>query len=139
MVAMIITHTQSATGERRLYLGGKGSLECYLAPTSDGDGWTFHLEGAVTGNAISESDRKAWAIHILARLADELAIAPADLATVPFEVIAALHTADPYAGRRIPTGRRQALENGFLATRPTITRPKADFTAREFPRDRRTR
>ena len=123
---MIVTHTVNADGQRRLYLGGKGSLECWLEPTDNG-GWTFHLEAAVTGLALAPADRRLWAVHTLASLAHELDVAPGNLAGVPFEAIAALHASDPFAGRRLPTGRRKAPEKAFLASAPGITRPRADF------------
>ncbi len=124
---MIVTHTVNATGQRRLYLGGKRSLECWLEPTDDG-GWAFHLDEAVTGLTLSPADKRSWAVHTLMMLAGELDVAPEDLAAVPFEAIAALHATDPYAGRRLPTGRRKAPDNAFLSAAPGITRPRADFS-----------
>lgn len=135
---MIVTHTQNANGQRRIYLGGKSSLECWIEP-KDRYGWTFHFEEAVAGNHLSAEDKRDWAIHTLLSLATELNVAPQDLSAVPFERIAALHSADPFSGRRIATGRRKAIENGYLATVPGITRPQADFTADNYPNHRRQR
>lgn len=129
---MIVTHTQNLNGQRRIYLGAKSSLECWIEPQQDGTAWTFHIDDAVTGNTLSAADRKATAIHTLMSLAEELGIAPDDLASVPFEMIAALHTADPYASRRMPAGRRRTIDNGYLASTPGITRPWAEFTSREY-------
>ncbi len=47
------------------------------------------------------------------------------LADVPFETIAAC-TSDPFAGRPVATGRRKAIDNGYLAT-PNIRRPQGIF------------
>jgi hypothetical protein len=79
---VIVTHTQNANGQRRIYLGGKSSLECWIEPKADNVGWTFHLDQAVTGNQLSDADTKAWAIHTLLKLSDELSVAPEDLAAV---------------------------------------------------------
>ncbi|MEZ5776650.1 MAG: hypothetical protein R3D33_18640 [Hyphomicrobiaceae bacterium] len=136
---MIITHTADAHGNRRLYIGGKGSLDCWLEPEADGRRWTFHLEEAFAGNRLTPADKHDWAVHRLLQLAEALAVAPEDLVSVPFEAIAALHAADPYAGRRVPVGRRKLPENAFLATAPGITRPRADFHAGERPRHQRQR
>ena len=135
---MIVTHTVNAEGLCRIYLGGKGSLECWLEPTTDG-GWTFHVEEAVAGLARSTDEKRSWAVRILMDLAYELDVAPDDLATVPFEAIAALHAPDPFAGRRLPTGRRKLPENAFLASPPGITRPRADFSRGDFERHYRPR
>ena len=132
---MIITHTQTTTGQRRLYIGGKGSLECYLTPTDDGL-WTFHLDEAVTGNRLSDTDKRAWSTHMLAGLADELAVPPDALKSTPFETIAALHTADPYTGRRMPVSKRKAIDSGYITTPPTITRPQGDFRSSEYAQHR---
>jgi hypothetical protein len=124
---VIITHTQNTNGQRRIYLGGKSSLEAYIVPAADNIGWTFHLENAATGNQITEADKRAWAIHTLVNLSEALKVAPEALAAVPFENIAALHSSDPFTGRRIPAGRRASINQGFLATPPQIQRPRADF------------
>lgn len=129
---MIVTHTQNANGQQRVYLGGKGSLECWIEPLSDKRAWKFHLEEAVTGNKLSDSDKHRWAIFTLLELADELHVPPDDLASVPFEMIVALHAGDPYAGRRVAAPRRQALDQAFMATTPNVRRPQADFTARDY-------
>jgi hypothetical protein len=123
---MIITCTQNAAGHRRVYLGGKASLECLIEPKPDGS-WSFHLDEAITGAPTDPSTRRDWSIHMLLALARELDVAPDQLATVPFEAIAALHTAASYAGRRIPAPRRAPIENGYIATPPNITRPRSDF------------
>lgn len=124
---MIVTHTQNIHGQSRIYLGGKGSLECWIEPADDRKSWSFHLEDAVIGNRLSDDDRRAWAIHTLMQLAEELNVLPADLRSVPFNMIAALHNSDPYLGRRVAMPRRQVLDQGFMATAPNISRPRADF------------
>ena len=125
--SMIVTHAQNARGQRRVYLGGKASLECWIEPTGDGQTWRFHIAAAVTGNAISPADQRQWAIHILMQLAETLNIAPQELASVPFEAIAGLHTGDPFAGRRIATPRRTQPDQAFMSTAPDIRRPARDF------------
>ena len=137
MPGMIITHTQNATGQCRIYLGGKGSLECWIDPDADTTRWTFHVEEAVAGNRLSDFDKRTWAIFTLMQLADALGVAPDDLAAVPFEMIAALHSANPFTGRRIATPRRKAIEAGFMATKPNVRRPQADFQAGDYRHTRR--
>lgn len=134
---MIVTYTQNAAGQVRIYLGGKGSLECWIEPNDYNRGWSFHLDEAVTGNTLSDDDKRDWAVHILSRLAEALAVAPADLAAVPFEMIAALHCVDPFAGRRMASPRRMALDAAYMATPPHVTRPRSDFTGRDMPHTRR--
>lgn len=130
---MIVTHTQNARGERRIYLGGKGSLECWIEPKADGTGWGFHMADAVTGNALNQDDKRTWATHMLLKLAEALDVAPDQLAATPFEAIAGLHMSDPFAGCRVPSSKRKAIVNGYLATAPDICRPQSDF---EAPRER---
>ncbi|MGE3916618.1 MAG: hypothetical protein AB7F78_13055 [Hyphomicrobiaceae bacterium] len=136
---MIVTFTRNADGLERVYLGGKGSLECWIEPKTDKTGWTFHLDEAVTGNRLSDADRRDWAVHTLLALADVLGVAPDALAAVPFEAIAALHESDPYAGRRVASPRRRTLEQGFMATAPHIRRPTSDFVAPGASRSHRFR
>ncbi len=126
---MIVTHTRSADGLCRVYLGGKSSLECWIEPKADGRGWSFHLENAVAGNALSTDDKRDWAVHTLVELARPLETAPNELAAVPFERIAALHSADPFAGRRVAAPRRRTLDAGYMATPPGITRPANESSA----------
>jgi hypothetical protein len=56
---MIITHAQSPSGQRRIYLGGKSSLECWIEPRADGSGWTFHLDRAVTGTQLTSEEERS--------------------------------------------------------------------------------
>lgn len=123
---MIITHTINPDGRRRLYLGAKGSLECWLEPRQvDSAGmpdWSFHLEEAFTGNRLTDADKREWAVYMLAALAAELDVPPDDLAAVPFEAIAALHAGSPFENRRMPTSKRAPV-NGYQAAKPGISRP----------------
>jgi hypothetical protein len=128
---VIITHTQNANGERRIYLGGKGSMECWLEPQEKG--WTFKLDAAVTGQPLDQQQSREWATHILLQLAETLNVSHHDLAAVPFETIAALHSTDPFAGRRTSLGRRRPIEQGFVSTAPNIRRPQAEFVQRPHP------
>jgi len=137
LTTMIVTHTKTADGQCRVYLGAKGSLEFWIEPTDDKQGWTFHLDAAVTGNRISPDDQRQCAIDTLSKLANELGVAPADLAAVPFEAIAALHTTDPYAARRMASSRRRAPDHGFMSTLPHITRPASDYRAADWVDQRR--
>ncbi len=140
MLGMIVTHCTNIHGERRIYLGGKGSIECFIAPSDDGRTWSFHLDSAVTGNQLDPVQQRQWAIHTLMRLADALDVAPPDLAAVPFDCIATLHQSDPFANRRIAVPRRRSAEQCYMATAPDLgTRPKADFTAHDFARHQRQR
>jgi hypothetical protein len=127
---MIVTHTRSAQGQCRVYLGGKSSLECWIEPKADGRSWSFHMESAVAGNALAPEDERAWAVHTLFELARLLGTPPGELASVPFECIAALHSVDPFAGRRVAVPRRRVIENGYMATVPGIARPDGDYASR---------
>jgi hypothetical protein len=129
---MIITHTQNASGQRRVYLGAKSSLECWVEPAADNIAWSFHTDTAPSSYPPPPENLREWAKHMLLALADELRVEPADLAAVPFERIAALHATNPMEYRRVALPRRQPIENGFMATLPTITRPQADFTGQDF-------
>lgn len=136
---MIVTHTTSADGQQRVYLGGKASLECWIEPQLDGIGWSLHAEIAPGTYPLPAEDMRAWMTHLLLALAKALTVAPADLKAVPFERIAALHTGSPQDYRRIPVPRRQINEHGFMATPPNITRPRADFTTHGFAHASRRR
>lgn len=129
---MLVTHTTNPEGHRRVYLGGKSSLECWIEPDADGAGWSFHLETAPGCYPLPDDQRRAWAAHVLMALAQELAVSPADLAHVAFERIAALHTASPVEYRRVAVPRRQQVEHGFMATAPHVTRPQAHGSERDF-------
>lgn len=136
---MLITHTVNIHGQRRVYLTAKGSLDCWIEPADDGQAWTFHMAESMIGSALPPDERRDWTAHILLRLATELAVAPEDLAAVPFEAIAVLHTESPFANRRMPVSRRQMPENAFLAASPGITRPRADFTRESYGQHRQRR
>ena len=120
---MIITHTCNAAGQRRVYLGSKSSLECWIEPGDDGGKWSFHLEPSPTCYPPSADHLREWAAHILLGLADELNVSPNDLQAVPFEHIAALHVADPADYRRVAVPRRATLEHAYMSTPPHVTRP----------------
>jgi hypothetical protein len=135
---MIITHTQTHTGQRRLYLGVKCSLECWIEPNDADSGWSFHLDAAVGGNSLTPEQTRAAAIHILLHLAQLVGVQPEGLQAVPFEVLASLHCANPFDARRTATPRRKSIDNGYMATPPRITRPQADFTARDHSGRRRS-
>lgn len=129
---MIITHTINAEGLRRVYLGGKSSLECWVTPLPDGIAWELHTDVAPGSAPLPDTDMRSWVTHLLLSLAHELNVAPLDLKDVPFEMIAALHTTNPLEYRRVAVPRRQAVEHGYMATAPNITRPRADFTSQDF-------
>lgn len=132
---MIITHTVNAKGQRRVYLGGKSSLECWVEPLTDGSQWSFRLETAVAGNPISAAEQKAWAFETLLALARVLEVPPDALADVPFERIAALHMSSPFDCRRVALPRSKPIENGFMSTVPGKSRAASDFvTARSGTR-----
>ena len=136
---MIITHTQDAHGHRRVYLGGKSSMECWIEPRDEGQGWRFDMAEAVSGNSLSADDQRAWAVHTLMKLAEILDVSPDQLAAVPFEAIAALHSSNPFDGRRVATPKKHGLEHGFMSTPPHVMRPQ-DFSddRNNMERSRRT-
>ena len=127
LTRMIITHTLNAEGQARIYLGGRSSLECWIEPNADAITWRFCMTEAVTGNWLTDDDKRDYAIHILFQLAGALDVSPAELASVPYERIAALHVADPYAGRRVAAPRRRSIAQGYMNTPPNIRRPATDF------------
>ena len=90
--------------------------------------WKLEADYAPGALPMKEEDRRAWLAHTLMALVHELQIAPADLPSVPFERIAALHTANPLEYRRVAVPLRQMAEHGFMVTSPKITRSAADFT-----------
>lgn len=129
---MIITHTQSQDGHKRIYLGAKLSLECWIEPKDDGRAWTFHYDASAGATHMQLADMRAWAESLLLRLCNELNVEPALLAQVPFEAIAALHTVPPTHHRRVASPQRKVTEYGFMSTPPNTTRPSSDYRARDF-------
>ena len=55
---MIITHAQSQDGYRRIYLGAKFSLECWIEPKDDGRGWTFHYDASAGASHMAPGDMR---------------------------------------------------------------------------------
>lgn len=100
---MIVTHTLNAQGHRRVYLGGKASVECWIEPAADGIAWSFHMDTAPTAYPLPDDAMRAWAKQVLLQLAAEIGTEPDTLKAVPFECIAALHTTKP--GRLWPRAR----------------------------------
>lgn len=134
---MIVTHTQNAQGQRRLYLGGKSSLECWIEPDEDGTHWQFKALDAVTGNDLTDDERRACMTHYLIGLACELGIPPLELAHTLFEALAATHTSNPLDCRRVAMPRSKTVEHGYMATTPNIRRPATDFAYRDTHHFRR--
>lgn len=124
---MIVTHTRNAQGHRRIYLGGKAGVECWIEPAADGIAWTFHIDSEPTTYPLPADTMRAWAKHVLLELAAEVGSEPDSLKAVPFERIAALHTANPADYGRAPAPRREANTHAFMTTPPDITRPIADY------------
>jgi hypothetical protein len=137
--SMIVTHTLNAQGHRRVYLGGKASVECWIEPAADGTTWSFHMDTAPTTYPLPADTMRAWAKQVLLDLAAEVGADPEHLKAVPFEQIAALHTANPADYGRAPAPRRQAYAHAFMTTPPNITRPSADFSGTNFSRNQRRR
>ncbi|MDQ8699270.1 hypothetical protein [Hyphomicrobium sp. LHD-15] len=135
---MIVTHTANAAGHRRVYLGGKASMECWIQPKADGIAWTFHAATAPGRYPLTEDERRTWAAHILLALATMLSVDNADLTTVPFERIAALHLADPSVYRRMAVPRRQRIDQGYVSTVPDVGRPSELPNARDVFSSRRS-
>lgn len=121
---MIITHTINGAGHRRVYLGGKSSVECWIEPAADGVQWTFHAEPAHGAYPLPPDQMAAWAKHMLLALADDLGTAPADLKAVAFDRIAALHVANPADYHRATMSKKQTREHVFVAAAPRIDRPQ---------------
>lgn len=122
---MIVTHTLNAQGHRRVYLGGKASVECWIEPAADGVAWSFHMDTAQTVYPLPDDTMRSWAKQVLLELAAEIGTTPEDLKAVPFERIAALHTTNPADYGRAPAPRRQAYTHAFTTTPPEIKKPDA--------------
>ncbi len=134
---MIITHTTNGQGQARVYIGAKASLECWIEPAPDGIAWTFHLGESFCGAPITGADKRTWATHILMQLAEALDVAPADLASIPFGNITALHMGDPFLHCRMPASRRPDKDFAFIATMPNMTQPAGMDTASSYAKQRR--
>lgn len=126
---MIVTHTQNAQGHRRVYLGAKASVECWIEPAADGIAWTFHVDTAPTTYSLPADTLREWAMHVLLQLAAALESKPDDLKAVPFERIAALHTINPADYGRAPAPKRHANAHAFTTTPPDIAQPSTDYSA----------
>lgn len=116
---MIITHTARENGERRVYLGSAGSIELFVEPVGD-KAWRLHAVPSDAGQRLSAEDVRICVAYTLAKLCARLDVAASDLASTTFDTIAALHDADPGAGRRQPLGRRRSAQNGYYATQPNV-------------------
>ncbi|MEQ1729676.1 MAG: hypothetical protein ABL982_14990 [Vicinamibacterales bacterium] len=136
---MIITLTTNRNGHQRLYLGGTSSLETWIEKADDGRRWTFHMADGLGGNHLSEADKRAVAVHLLADLSRMLTCDPDDLAHIPFDVIASLHSSNPCDHRRMATPRRDLAEHAYRTSPPNMRQPKGDFTAEHFKEYRRSR
>lgn len=123
---MIVTHTQNARGDRRIYLGGKSSLECWIEPGADNRKWTFHVETSPGAYPLPTDQQRAWAVHILNALSDRLHVPPNELHEAPFDSIAALHDQTPGEFKRAPTPKRQKFETAFVTSAPDVRSPVID-------------
>lgn len=115
---MIITHTVNAEGQRRVYLGGKSSMECWIEPQPDGVAWTFHTETAPGRFPLADDEAVEWMSYTRSNLARDLGVTPDRLDDVAFDRIAALHTTDGLDHRRVAVPRKQRAEHGFIAAKP---------------------
>lgn len=136
---MVITHTTNIHGRARIYLGVTGSLQGIIEPIQDTTAWTFVLEEGLGGSPLEETERKQCAIHILLALCKELDVTAANLPSVPFEIIANLHTASPLDHKRMAVPKKQTAETSYMANAPKTTRPRADFEQEDVPWRRRGR
>ena len=128
---MIITHTVNCEGKRRIYLGGKFSLEGWIEEADAHTGWRFRCD--IDDNSYLSPDQvRAWATSLLTQLAAQLSVSLADLPSVPFDTIATLHTVSRMRERHIPAPQRDAFETGYMTTPPGVKRAKTDFTASDF-------
>lgn len=123
---MLITNCQNASGQVRVYLGPRGSLECWIEPSDDGRHWSFHWDEALAGNTVADDDIRQWASTLLMQLATALEVRPDKLRDVPFKAIQALHIGNPFEARRVPASRRQTPDHAFMATAPHVTQPMKD-------------
>jgi len=98
-------------------------VECWIEPAADGIGWSFHMDTAQTTYPLPAETMRAWAKKVLLDLAAEVGTEPENLKLVPFERIAALHTANPADYGRAPAPRRQAYAYAFMTTPPEIKKP----------------
>ena len=92
---MIVTNTINIDGQRRIYLGGRSSLECWIEPRNDSELWDFYLETSVTGNVLDADTQRACAINILLQLAQDLNVSPDKLWRLPLDKTPNLTTANP--------------------------------------------
>lgn len=113
-------------------------MECWVEPKADGIGWTLHIATAPGRYPLTEDERRIWVAHILLDLATMLGVDDADLTTVPFERIAALHLVDPSVCRRMSVPRRQRIDQGYVSTVPDIGRPSQLPDARNVFSPRRS-
>jgi hypothetical protein len=128
---MVITHTTNIQGRARIYLGVTGSLQGIIEPIDGTTTWKFDLLEGLGGSPLAETERKQCAIHILKVLSHEINVAYEDLAAVPFEMIATLHTASPLDHKRMAVPKKQTAETSYMASAPKTTRPRADFDQEE--------
>lgn len=136
---MIVTHTRNPQGHRRVYLGSKASVACWIEPAADGIAWSFHIDTAATAYPLSDDALRQMATHVLLELAAAIGATPQELKGVPFEGIAALHTANPADSARAPAPRAQAYAHAFVTMPPNIAQPGAPFTGGCDPRHHRRR
>ncbi|CFX30091.1 conserved protein of unknown function [Candidatus Filomicrobium marinum] len=130
---MIITHTVNHQGKHRVYLGGNFSLKAWLEQKDDTPAWTFAFDASEAPAHMSDPDAmRQWAYGLLSELAKALHVQLRDLMTVPFDVIAKLHTTSALHDKRIPSPQREVIETGYMPTLPGLKRTKADFTASDF-------
>ena len=112
---MIVTHTRNAAGEQRVYLGGKGSLECWIEPDQTSGHWRVRVDEAVAGNRLTVPDKQAWVRYMLTELANLLDVPIDQLPVVSLSDIAALHVSDPCTGRRAKAPAQRRREANFVA------------------------
>ena len=121
---MIITHTINGDGHRRIYLGGRASVECWIEPAADGVQWSFHMEQSGCCYPVSDHALREWAKSVLLNLSTEVGCAPTDLKSVAFDRIAALHVTSPLENRRMAVPSRQHNASGFVSAAPQIKQPR---------------
>ena len=132
---VIITHATNRAGKARIFLGGRGSVDAYIDPDTNGRTWSFHIKPAPAACELPPDAMRAWAVHTLMELAKALDVAPEHLKDVPFECIAALHVPNPFENCRMRAPRRQP-DNGYMAIEPGLSRPATDFRSSEFAKYR---
>lgn len=128
---MIISHTVNVNGQRRIYLGGKGSIDTWLEPKDDGKAWRVRFTPDDM-HMLTADDVRHSVVALMEKLASVLGVTAHQLDGVPFDAIARFHCTSTTRDRRIPSPQRDVIETGYMVTPPGVARSKTDFSAPDF-------